>query len=61
MATYPTLAPHLRPWRGPGNRLYVEAFGAEIARFVMPDGVVAHAELRLGDALSTLGEAVQEY
>lgn len=60
---YPTLTPHLAV-RDAARAIdfYVKAFGAvEVQRFVMPDGVIAHAELRLGDALCTLGEAMAEY
>ncbi len=60
---YPTLTPHLAV-RDADRALdfYNKAFGAEeTVRFTMPDGMVAHAELRLGDALFTLSEAMAEY
>lgn len=63
MTTYPTLTPHLAV-RDAAAALdfYAQAFGAqELQRFAMPDGTVVHAELLLGDALLTLGEAMPEY
>jgi PhnB protein len=40
---------------------YTGVFGAEVtARFDGPDGKVAHAELRLGDAVFQLGEAAPD-
>jgi uncharacterized glyoxalase superfamily protein PhnB len=39
-----------------------KAFGAtEIYRFSAPDGSVMHAELRIGDSVLMLGEAVEEH
>jgi PhnB protein len=40
---------------------YVDVFGAEVVtRFEGPDGRVAHADLRLGDALFQCGEAAPD-
>lgn len=40
---------------------YTEVFGAElVTRFDGPDGKVAHAELRLGDATFQLGDSAPE-
>jgi PhnB protein len=41
--------------------VYRKVFGAEQrSRFDMPDGTVAHAELRFGDSLLMLGEASEQ-
>jgi PhnB protein len=42
--------------------LYGKVFGAEVrARHDMPDGTVAHCELRIGDSLLMLGEASAQH
>jgi PhnB protein len=60
---YPTLTPHLGVADGAAALdFYAAAFGAtEQARFQTSDGTVVHAELRLGDALVTLGLAVADF
>lgn len=63
MTTYPTLTPHLAVTDAAAAiDFYVATFGAvEVQRFAMPDGTVPHSELRFGDALVTIGEAMEEY
>jgi PhnB protein len=60
---YPTLTPHLGVKDGAAAiAFYAEAFGAtEEARFQTSDGTVIHAELRLDDALVTLGLAIPDF
>jgi len=60
---YPNLTPHLGV-DDPGTAIdfYAAAFGiTERSRFALPDGTVVHAELHLGDAMVTLGQAVADY
>jgi PhnB protein len=41
---------------------YAQAFGAvEIGRMAMPDGRIAHAEIRIGDSLIMLADHFPEY
>lgn len=41
---------------------YVRAFGAEeVTRLAMPDGSIAHAEIRIGDSLVMLGDENPEW
>jgi PhnB protein len=52
------LTPHLRV-RNAANaiKFYQEAFGAiEVDRYTAPDGVIAHAQLKIGDAAFSLAE-----
>lgn len=60
---YPTLTPHLAVKNADqALEFYAKAFGAdENVRFVMPDGTIAHAEMKLGDTIFTLGEAMPAY
>ena len=60
---YPTITPHLGvDDAAAAIAFYTAAFGAaEESRFQTPDGTVVHAELRLGDALVTLGMAVPDF
>ncbi|MBA2641065.1 MAG: VOC family protein [Nocardioidaceae bacterium] len=60
---YPTITPHLGvDDAAAAIAFYTAAFGAaEESRFQTPDGTVVHAELRLGDALVTLGMAIPDF
>lgn len=43
-------------------RFYQRVFGAtEVGRISMPDGVIGHAELRIGDAVIMLAEEMPEW
>jgi len=55
--------PYLHPRRAePLIGFLKRAFGAqEIAKYVSPDGVVNHAEIRIGDAVVEMGEAHGKY
>ena len=60
---YPTITPHLGI-NDPAAALefYAKAFGAEeLSRYALPDGTVVHAEIRLGDGLVTLGQAIPDF
>lgn len=57
-AGYHTVTPYLTV-RGAAQAIefYKQAFGAtEVMRFDMPDGTVAHAEIKVGDSHVMLGE-----
>ena len=60
---YPTMTPHLGVRDGAAALdFYARAFGAkEEARFQTADGTVIHAEIRLDDALVTLGMAIPDF
>jgi PhnB protein len=55
--------PYLHPRRAePLINFLKRAFGAqEIARYASPDGVVNHAEIRVGDSVVEMGEAHGKY
>jgi PhnB protein len=55
--------PYLHPQRAePLINFLKRAFGAEeVLKFVSPDGVVNHAQLRIGDAMVEMGEAHGKY
>lgn len=55
--------PYLHPQRAePLISFLKRAFGAqEIAKYVSPDGVVNHAEIRVGDSVVEMGEAHGKY
>jgi len=55
--------PYLHPQRAePLIAFLKRAFGAqEIAKYVSPDGVVNHAEIRVGDSVVEMGEAHGKY
>ena len=58
-----SLTPYLHPLDAPKTIDFLkQAFAAEeIARYTDPDGRVAHAELRIGDAMLEMGEAHGPY
>jgi PhnB protein len=63
MPKYPTITPHMGV-DDPGAALdfYVKAFDAEeLVRLTLPDGSVAHAEMLVGGALVTLGQAIPAF
>lgn len=55
--------PYLHPRRAePLINFLKRAFGAEeVLKYVSPDGVVNHAQLRIGDAMLEMGEAHDQY
>jgi PhnB protein len=55
--------PYLHPRRAePLINFLTRAFGArEVAKYVSPDGVVNHAQIRVGDAMLEMGEAHGKY
>jgi PhnB protein len=55
--------PYLHPLRAePVMNFLKRAFGAqEIAKYASPDGVVHHAEIRVGDSMVEMGEAHGKY
>ena len=55
--------PYLHPRRAePLMNFLKRAFGAqEVLKYVSPDGVVNHAQLRIGDAMLEMGEAHDKY
>ena len=55
--------PYLHPRRAePLINFLKRAFGAqEITKYVSPDGVVNHAEIRVGDSVVEMGEAHGKY
>jgi PhnB protein len=63
MGHYPPITPHLAVSDGAAAiAFYERAFGAEeVRRFAAPDGTVAHAEVRIGGQLVTLGQAIPAY
>jgi PhnB protein len=63
MSHYPTITPHLAITDvAAALGFYTKAFGAqERLRLALPDGSIAHAEMRIGDGLITLGAAIPEY
>jgi PhnB protein len=58
-----TVTPHMNPLRAPAVIEFLEkAFGAEeVYRAQSPDGVVHHAQVRIGDSLIGMGEAHGAY
>jgi PhnB protein len=58
-----TVNPYLHPQRAePLINFLKRAFGAEeVIKLVSPDGVVNHAQLRIGDAMLEMGEAHGKY
>ena len=58
-----TVNPYLHPLRAePVINFLKQAFGAqEIAKYASPDGVVHHAEIRVGDSVVEMGEAHGKY
>lgn len=58
-----TVNPYLHPRRAePLINFLKRAFGAqEVVKYVSPDGVVNHAQLRVGDAVLEMGEAHGKY
>ena len=60
---YHTVTPHL-VIRGAAEAIefYKKAFGAEeLMRMPMPDGKIAHAEIKIGDSILMLSEEFPEY
>jgi PhnB protein len=59
---YHTVTPHLTCRdAAKAIELYVKAFGAEeLSRMSMPDGKIAHAEIKIGDSRIMLGEEFPE-
>jgi uncharacterized glyoxalase superfamily protein PhnB len=58
-----TVNPYLHPLRAePLIGFLKRAFGAEeVAKYASPDGVVQHAEIRVGDSIVEMGEAQGKY
>jgi len=58
-----SLTPHFNPLRAPAMIEFLQkAFGAEeVYRAQSPDGVVHHAQVRMGDSLIGMGEAHGPY
>ncbi len=58
-----TVNPYLHPLRAePLIAFLKRAFGAEeVAKYASPDGVVHHAQIRVGDSIVEMGEAHGEY
>lgn len=58
-----TVNPYLHPLRAePLIGFLKRAFGAqEVAKYASPDGVVHHAEIRVGDSMVEMGEAQGKY
>jgi PhnB protein len=58
-----TVNPYLHPLRAePVINFLKRAFGArELAKYASPDGVVHHAEIRVGDSVVEMGEAHGKY
>jgi PhnB protein len=58
-----TITPHFNPLRAPSMIEFLEkAFGAEeVYRAQSPDGVVHHAQVRIGDSVISMGEAHGPY
>ena len=59
----PDVQPYLHPLRAePVINFLKRAFGArEIAKYASPDGVVHHAQIRVGDSVVEMGEAHGKY
>jgi PhnB protein len=60
---YRTVTPHFNPLRAPAMIEFLQrAFGAEeVYRAQSPDGVVHHAQVRIGDSLIGMGDAHGPY
>lgn len=60
---YHTLTPYLIVRGGKAAlEFYKKAFGAtEVLRLDMPDGSLAHAEMKIGDSIFMMGEENEEY
>jgi PhnB protein len=58
-----TVNPYMHPLRGePVIAFLTRAFDAqEIARYASPDGVIHHAQVRLGNSVIEMGEARDQY
>ena len=54
---------YMHPWRGePVIRFLKRAFGAqELGKYASPDGIIHHAEIRVGSSVVELGEAHGPY
>ncbi|HXO88769.1 MAG TPA: VOC family protein [Candidatus Acidoferrales bacterium] len=60
---YRSITPHFNPLRAPAMIEFLQkAFGAEeVYRAQSPDGVVHHAQMRIGDSVIGMGEAYGPY